>query len=175
MLSAIEAVEWFLSRLGVLSGFATLLITLLIVADVAGRSMFDSPLHGATEISELLLVALVFLGLASAQQKRQNYAIDVASRHLPVRLQVGLEHLGYLFCLLLTIGLAGFTTHQAMASYARGEAGFGIMPFPIWPARFLLAGGLWLLALQFVCDLLRYVMGHPRAAVGGDVAGGSQE
>jgi TRAP-type C4-dicarboxylate transport system permease small subunit len=159
----------------VLSGFATLMITLLVVGDVAGRTFLDAPLHGATEMSELLLVVLVFLGLASAQQKRQNYAIDVVSRQLPVSLQGVLEHLGYLVCLLLTVGLAWFTTKQALASYARGEAGFGIIPFPIWPARFLLAMGLWLLSLQFVCDLIRYVIGHPRVIAEGDAASGSHE
>lgn len=175
MLSLIEAVEWFLLRLGVLSGFATLLVTLVVVADVAGRAIFNAPLHSATEVSELLLVVLVFLGLAGAQQKRQNYAIDVMSRHLPMTLQNVLEVLGYIFCLVLTLGLAWFSTKQAMSSYARGEAGFGIIAFPIWPARFVLALGLWLLSLQFICDILRFLTGNARTAGSDDVTSGSYE
>lgn len=175
MLPLIEAVEWLLSRLGVLSGFATLLVTLIVVADVAGRSIFNAPLHSATEVSELLLVTLVFLGLAGAQQKRQNYAIDVASRHLPVPLQNFLETLGYVFCLVLTVGLAWFSTKQALSSYSRGEAGFGIIAFPIWPARLILAVGLWLLSVQFVCDILRYLTGQPRVTGPDDAISGSHE
>jgi len=175
MLPLIEAVEWLLSRLGVLSGFATLLVTLIVVTDVAGRSIFNAPLHSATEVSELLLVALVFLGLAGAQQKRQNYAIDVATRHLPMPLQNILEAFGYLFCLVLTVGLAWFSTKQALSSYDRGEAGFGIIAFPIWPARFILALGLWLLSVQFVCDILRFLTGNQRATGPDDATIGSHE
>jgi TRAP-type C4-dicarboxylate transport system permease small subunit len=173
MLQLIGAVERLLMRLGIVSGFATLIITIIVVLDVAGRSLFNAPLHMSTELSELLLVVLVFLGLAAAQQNRQNYAIDIGTRALPQGLQVAIEHLGYLFSLVLVAVLAWLSTKQAISAFERGEAGFGIIPFPIWPARFILAIGLWLLALQFVCDLLRYLMGTPRVVEGG--AGGSHE
>lgn len=173
MLQLIEAVERLLLRLGIVSGFATLIVTIIVVLDVAGRSLLNAPLHMSTEISELLLVVLVFLGLAAAQQNRQNYAIDIGTRALPQGLQVAIEHLGYLFSLVLVAVLAWLSTKQAFSAFERGEAGFGIIPFPIWPARFILAIGLWLLALQFVCDILRYLMGAPRLVEGG--AGGSHE
>lgn len=175
MLPLIEAVEWLLLRLGVLSGFATMVVTLLVVADVAGRAIFNAPLHSATEISELLLVVLVFIGLAGAQQKRQNYAIDVATRHLPMGLQNLLEVMGYILCLVLTAGLAWFSTKQALSSFDRGEAGFGIIAFPIWPARFILAFGLWLLSLQFVCDIIRFFTGNVRVVDTSDITSGSHE
>lgn len=164
MLAKIEAVERWLMWLGIASPIATLAIMLVVVADVTMRFVFNAPIHGATEASELLLVAMVFVGLAAAQQGRQNYAIDMVTRHLPQIVQSALELLAYVFCLAVTLALAWFSTRQAFDSYARGEAGFGIIPFPIWPARFVLALGLWLLALQFVCDILRHVMGQPRAA-----------
>lgn len=163
MLAAIETIEALLMRLGIASGITTLLITLTVVADVVGRAVFNHPIHGATELSELLLVAMVFFGLAAAQQGRQNYAIDIATRHLPKGVQSALEVFGYLFCLAVTVALAWFATNQAISSFQRGEAGFGIFPFPIWPARFVLAVGLWLLALQFLCDVLRHLIGAPRA------------
>lgn len=175
MLSLIEAVEKLLLRLGIASGFATLLITLVVVVDVAARAIFSSPLDMATEVSEFLLVVLVFLGLAAAQQNRQNYAIDVASRHLPLGLQLLLENLGYLFSLVLVGVLAWLSTKQAYSAFQRGEAGFGIVAFPLWPARSLLAMGLWLLALQFVCDLLRYLLGAPRVAAQDEMKIGSHE
>lgn len=176
MLPLIEAAESVLLRLGVVSGLSTLLITLVVVVDVAGRWAFNSPLHSGTEISELLLVVMVFLGLAGAQQSRQHYAIDLFSRQLPEKLQLVLEHLGYVFCFVLVATLAWLSTKQAMSAFERGEAGFGIIAFPIWPARFILAAGLWLLALQFLCDVLRYLIGAPKVVVSeGEIAGGSKE
>jgi len=134
----------------------------IVVIDVAGRAFFNSPLHSGVELSELLLVALVFLGLGSAQQNRQNYAIDVASRHLPPFAQKSLELIGYAFCLGVVLLLAWPSQKQAFASFARGEAGFGIVAFPLWPARFILAFGLWVLAAQFVFDIVRLLLGVPK-------------
>jgi TRAP-type C4-dicarboxylate transport system permease small subunit len=168
MLRPIETVEWLIQRLGVASGFATLLITVVISIDVAGRAVFSAPLHSSTEVSELLLVAMVFLGLAAAQQNRQNYAIDVFSRHLPTTVQWTLEVIGYLFCVGVVGLLAWLSTRQAISAYERGEAGFGIISFPIWPGRFVLAFGLWLLVLQFIFDTIRLVTGQPPAAPAGD-------
>lgn len=168
MLPLIEAVERFLSRLGLLSGFATLLITIVIVVDVASRALLNAPIHMSTEVSELLMVVLVYLGLAAAQQKRQNFAVDIATRRLPENLQSLVETLGYAFSLALVATLAWLSTKQAFSAFERGEAGFGIVAFPIWPARFILAAGLWLLALQFLCDVLRYFLGAPSSVAAGE-------
>lgn len=163
MLARIEAIERWFMRLGIAGGVATLAITLVIVVDVIARFLFNAPIHGANELCELLLVAMVFVGLAAAQQGRQNYAIDMATRHLPTAIQALLELLAHIFCLLLVGTLAWFSTRQGLDSFRRGEAGFGVFRFPIWPARFVLTIGLWLLTVQFVCDILRHLMGQPRA------------
>jgi TRAP-type C4-dicarboxylate transport system permease small subunit len=162
MIALIERVERGLLALSILSGFATLLIIIVVCADVAGRFLFNAPLHGGVEFSELLMVVLVFFGLAAAQQQRQNYSIEVVTRHLPDSMQKVLELLGYLTCLGIVILLAWPSSKQAIMSFERGEAGFGIVPFPLWPARILLAIGLWLLAVQFVCDICRFLVGQPR-------------
>lgn len=175
MLPLIEAVERLLSRLGIVSGLATFIIMMVVVCDVVGRGLFNLPLHMSTEISELLMVILVFLGLAAAQGNRQNFAIDIATRHLPESLQHLVEMLGYLFSLLLIALLAWLSTKQAFSAFERGETGFGIVAFPVWPARFILALGLWLLALQFVCDVLRYFLGAPRVVAEGESKVGSHE
>ena len=162
MISLIERVERGLLALSILSGFATLLIIVVVCLDVAGRFFFNAPMHGGVEVSELLMVVLVFFGLAAAQQQRQNYSIELLTRQLPDRVQNLLELLGYVACLVIVVFLAWPSSKQALMSYERGEAGFGIFPFPLWPARILLAIGLWLLAVQFVCDIYRFLVGQPR-------------
>lgn len=175
MLALIEVVERLLARLGIASGLSTLLITLIVVVDVAARGLLNQPIHGATELCELLLVAMVFFGLAAAQQERQNYALDIAVRHLPGSVQSFLELVSHLFCLGLVLVLSWLSTKQAISSFERGEAGFGIFPFPIWPARFVLAIGFWMLAAQFLCDTIRHVMRRPRLVSKDGAGAGSHE
>ena len=168
MFALLDRIERLLVRLGVVSGFATLVIMVIVVIDVTGRAAFNAPLHSGVEISELLLVCLVFLGLASAQQKRQNFAIEIVARHLPPAGQRALELLGAVACLVIVVLLAWPSANQAIASFNRNEMGFGIVAFPVWPARIMLAIGLWLLALQFAIDILRLVTGRPRPAGPGE-------
>ena len=172
MNSIVDRIEAALIRLSVISGFATLLIMIIVCIDVVGRSAFNSPLHGGTEFSELLLVCLVFLGLAAAQQQRQNFAIDILVRHFPETVRRGFDLLAFAICFVLIVALAWPSSKQALTSFGRGEAGFGIIAFPIWPARTVLAIGLWLLALQFAFDIYRLLTGrpNPRSAAVEDAA-----
>lgn len=165
MFRLFDRIESLLVRLGVLSGFATLVIIVIVCIDVAGRAVFNAPLHGGTELSELLLVSLVFLGLGAAQQQRQNFAVDVLVRHFPERVRRGFDLFSYLVCFGLVVALAWPSTKQALASFERGESSFGIVAFPVWPARAILAIGLWLLAVQFASDIYRLLTGrrNPRS------------
>jgi TRAP-type C4-dicarboxylate transport system permease small subunit len=174
MRNPVDLVEALLVRLGVVSGFATLLIMVIVCIDVAGRAIFNMPFHSGTEMSELLLVSLVFLGLAAAQQQRQNFALDILTRHFPGWLQRLFELVATAVCLGLIVLLAWPSSKQALLSFGRGESGFGIVAFPVWPARCILAIGLWLLALQFAFDLYRLITGRerPAAAAAADVESG---
>ena len=165
MLRFVGALERVLLQLGTISGFATLAIMLIVMIDVTGRAAFNAPLPGGLEMSELLLVALIFFGFAAAQQRRQNFSVDILTRHLPAFLQRILD----LLALFVGLGVAGllawFSAGQAVKSYDRGEASFGIIPFPIWPARFVLAFGLVCLTLQLAIDIVSLLSGRaPRAS-----------
>lgn len=152
--------DWFTAQLGALSGFATLAIMVVVVLDVAGRALFNSPLPGGNEFSELLLVGMIFLGLAAAQQQRQHFAIEIAVQHLPPRARRYVEIAGWLVSLAL-VGLLGWlSAQQAWASMLKAEASYGTISFPIWPARMVLAFGLGLLAVQFAVDIVRRVRGR---------------
>src|SRR3546814_20875277 len=95
------------------------------------------------------MVALVFFGLAAAQQQRQNFSIELLVRHFPRRVQGAFELFGYVTCLLIVVILACPSSTQALVSFERGEAGCGIVSFPPWTAPTLLAIWLWLLPPQF--------------------------
>src|SRR3546814_16332734 len=131
MTALFELFERLMLSLLVLSVFATLLIILIVVADVTGRFLFNAPFHGGVELSELLMVALVFFGLAAAQQQRQNFSIELLVRHFPRRVQGAFELFGYVPCLLIVVVLAWPRSKQALVSLESGAAGFGIGFFPL--------------------------------------------
>src|SRR5690606_10883924 len=59
------------------SGLATGAMMVVIIIDVIGRAFFASPMPLATEISVMLLIAKVFLGMSGAQATDSNFQVTV--------------------------------------------------------------------------------------------------
>lgn len=59
----------------------------LTVCDVLGRYLFNAPVRGATEVTELLLAAVIFIGLPAVTLDREHITVDLLTDKLalPVR------------------------------------------------------------------------------------------
>lgn len=139
--------------LGIASSLAVVGITVAIVIDVTGRFVWAEPLDGASEFAVAALVAVIFLGLAPAQRNSANFRVDLLLRLLPNAGQRLLE-LGWRLVALAVVGLlAWLTSVEAVRSTAMGEASFGTIAFPVWPARLVLSFGLWVLVAQLLVEI----------------------
>ncbi|MCW2309602.1 TRAP transporter small permease [Rhodobium gokarnense] len=69
--------------LAAICGVLLIALMLVTVIDVAGRYLLDSPLQGATEITGLLLAAVIFIGLPAVCLDDQHVTIDLAVEHMP--------------------------------------------------------------------------------------------
>lgn len=153
-----------LGGLNIISAIFIFILMLLISADVVGRYAFGKPLQGTFEISESLLVFVVFLGLAHTQYHKGNIRVEMVVGWLPRRLRPLLD------CLAHTLGLALFalvtweTFRYFLSSWAIREASAGIVHVPLYPARLAVPVGSFFLAFQFaldsVADLRRFVRGR---------------
>lgn len=169
MLRAIRAIERLNGFLGVLSGLATLIITITVILDVVLRATLNAPILGATEFSTLLLLVLVYLGLASVQAGKANFSVEIVVSILPPGLRRIQELLVTLVSVVVIGLLAWYTGREAWTSTLRGEMSFGAITFPVWPARIILSFGLAMLWLQLICDLFRLMSGKTVAPAGGAV------
>jgi len=79
----------------------------LTVVDVVARYVFSRPLRGAFEITELMLLVLIFAGLPLVSFADEHAVMDFIDRLLGPRAQRGLERVVQLanavFILLLTV------------------------------------------------------------------------
>ncbi|WP_241560690.1 TRAP transporter small permease [Paenirhodobacter populi] len=55
----------------------------LTVCDVIGRYVFAHPVTGATELTEMMLVGVIFLGLPAVSLDRDHVAVDILTDRLP--------------------------------------------------------------------------------------------
>ncbi len=66
----------------VLCGAALVALTLVTVADVVGRYLLSHPLPGAAEYTEILLMAIVFMGLPAVCLDDGHIAVDLFTSRL---------------------------------------------------------------------------------------------
>ena len=149
-----------LRAFGLVAALSTFLTMLLVVANVAGRYLFNKPVTGTLEITESLLVLTIFLSLALTQYDGGHIRVNLVTRRLPEAVARGLTVVSML------IG-AGFFTWCGYAawifaaqSYSFNEQEWGEVVFPLWPMKFVVFFGIALLAIQFLLDAIAETTTH---------------
>jgi TRAP-type C4-dicarboxylate transport system permease small subunit len=136
--------------LSVFAGVFMVGVMLLMTLDVTLRNTSGRPLAGLVDWTELLLVLMVFLGIAEAQRTGEHVAIDVVADKFPRWLRSGSYLIGGSVGLTVALGLAYSNTRNAVDSYAIREFRRGLAEVPIWPGRIVLALGFILFSLQII-------------------------
>lgn len=75
-------------------------------ADVLARYLFNFPLRGAFEMTELGLLVLIFAGLPLVTQADEHVTMDFIDNWLPRRAAILLQRVVHLFCAAVILGLA---------------------------------------------------------------------
>jgi TRAP-type C4-dicarboxylate transport system permease small subunit len=140
---------------------AGLLMMLHISVDVAGRTIFNHPLSGTTEIvSAYYMVAAAYLPWAWIARNNNHIQVELFARLLPAKVNAMLEPMVQI---VTAIYVAIFAWETLLRAEQQTEAGevwqAGAVFIPVWPSRWLLplAGGLMVLyiLLRLARDLSR--------------------
>jgi TRAP-type C4-dicarboxylate transport system permease small subunit len=102
----VEAGAWLDRALGAAAAVLLFGLMGLTAADVVGRYVFNWPLRGAFEVTELLLLALIFAGLPLAARADEHVTLDFIDMALGASGRLLLRRVVNLVCGLLILGLA---------------------------------------------------------------------
>jgi TRAP-type C4-dicarboxylate transport system permease small subunit len=97
---------WLDRVLGLAAAVILFGLMLLTVADVVSRYIFNWPLRGAFEITELSLLVLIFAGLPLASRTGEHATMDFIDALLGKRGRRAIVRLVDLFCGFVILGLA---------------------------------------------------------------------
>jgi len=92
--------------LGVAASTVLLALMLLTFVDVVGRYVLNRPVRGAFEVTELMLVVLIFAGLPLVTYADEHALMDFIDRLLPPRAQGLLERAVQALCAAVMLILA---------------------------------------------------------------------
>jgi TRAP-type transport system small permease protein len=83
--------RWADNMLGVVASAILLVMMVLTFVDVVARYLFNRPVAGAFEVTELLLLVLIFAGLPLVSYADEHVTMDFIDRLLGARARRGLE------------------------------------------------------------------------------------
>jgi TRAP-type C4-dicarboxylate transport system permease small subunit len=125
--------------------------------DVMGRYLFNKPILGTFEIFEILLPAIVLLGLGYTQGKNAHVRVEILLSHLSFRKQTVLN--------FVTNGLALFISVLILwrgwvlaTQYRRIGRTIPTIEVPMFLPQLLVPLGALLLILVLIVQMLQYIV-----------------
>ncbi|MFH1652362.1 MAG: TRAP transporter large permease subunit [Chloroflexota bacterium] len=150
------------------SGGQVVLLSMMLIttADVLGRYFFNSPILGAYDITELLMVVLIFFCISYTQDRKGHIGVTIILDRLREQTKAIIEATGY----FLGIGLFTVITWQNVLRGISMKAGGSVTPsveIATYPFFWIIAFGSVLMVLVLLSDLrnalVRVNKGGPRS------------
>ena len=140
--------------LAYVGAFSLFVIMCLTTADVAGRYLFNSPITGVFELTEFLVLILIFSFLAYTQSGKGHVAVSLLVAHFPKKTQKAVALFNHSLCLIIMILITymGFERALEMLEFQEASPNLGV---PIYPFVFYLVVGCLVMCIEYVRDLLR--------------------
>ena len=143
---------------GYVSGLIVLVMAAITLIDIIGRATGWYSILGIYEMSQALMVWVVFIGIAYAHHLGSNIRSETISQ------RVGPKTRDIILLVSLLIGLFVFSsvfytnTDFTYLSVVRHEILAGIpRPTPVWPIKIAIPFGVFFLLIQFTIDIVQMV------------------
>ncbi len=136
-----------------LGGIMLAVMMFITAFDVIGRFAFGHPIKGAQELSAVMLVLVVFLGVAYTAKEKEHVRIELLLMYLKPRVRQALDVFSNLISLILVFGIA----YQGIVQMGTQKERFvttTLLKMPLWPFALLLALGAMLLCVVVIQDLV---------------------
>ncbi len=118
-------------------------LALLTLLDVLGRYVFQLPVRGAVELTESLMVGVIFTGIVLATQVRQHVTVDLLAMSLGPRGRRVQRSVCELVSAAVSLLLTAVTWSQALSAREFGER-TTILGLPTAPLLFFMTAFLFL-------------------------------
>jgi TRAP-type C4-dicarboxylate transport system permease small subunit len=151
------------TAMAAVAGAGVVVLMLLTVVDVLLRQSGGQGLGFTLEVTEVVLVAVVFAGMTSAQLSRSHVQTPILTDRLPPRWAAVARFVGLAIAVALTAWMTVATLRAGLTSFHRGEFRFGLVRFPVWPAKLIIPVGV----AGFTLVLLSECVGAARAVLRG--------
>lgn len=152
----LKRLELFSSTLAYLGAVSLFVMMCLTAADVLGRYIFNSPITGTFELTEFMVLILIFSFLAHAQANKAHVTVDLILSRFPKTFRVYVELFNHIMSLALMVLITWIGALRALElkEVAEASPNLGI---PTYPFAFFLVLGCIVMCIEYVRDLISVV------------------
>jgi TRAP-type transport system small permease protein len=125
------------AALGFTSASVLFLMMLITAVDVVGRYVFNQPLPGGFEVTELLLAALIYCGLPLVSARREHIVIDTFDPFFSARVKRFLDMAAEVICAGALAGVGYLLFKRALRVAEYGDT-TNTLKIPLAPVAYLL-------------------------------------
>ncbi|HEX7439296.1 MAG TPA: TRAP transporter small permease [Caldimonas sp.] len=129
-----HALETLLGAISASVLFAMMLVT---AVDVAGRYLFNKPLAGGFELTELMLAALIYCGLPLVSKRREHIVIDTFDVFMSKRVKRSLDVVADIVCSATLAGIGWLIFRRAVRVAEYGDT-TSVLTLPLAPVAYLM-------------------------------------
>lgn len=140
----------FISRVfAVASGLVIGLMMLLTVADIFMRFFFNSPITGATEITEFMMVCVVFPALAWCALTNMHVKVSLLVSHFPNKDQTIIDIITLTATLIICAIITWRSLLESISTY-KSHISSSLLHLPYYPFKWIMTLGFGIFCLSIV-------------------------
>ena len=143
---------------GYIAGGATFLLLGLVVVEIFVRTFLQISLLITLEVSEWLLVCIVFMGAAWTLKDGGHVRINLLTSRLPQQTQKKITIVVAMICIEFFVWVSIYTWQGLIENYAAGVTGQSVARLPLWWAWIPLCLGVSILVIQFLGEVLKNII-----------------
>ena len=127
---------------------ATVLFTMMMITtvDVIGRYLFNKPLAGGFELTEMMLAALIYCGLPLVSRRREHMVIDAFDTFMSSNVKRVLDIAADVVCFLTLSGIGYLIFRRAVRVADYGDT-TNVLKLPLAPVAYAMGTMIVIAAL----------------------------
>lgn len=134
------------AALGAASAVVLFAMMLITTVDVIGRYLFNKPLAGGFELTEMLLAALIYCGLPLVSKRREHIVIDTFDTFMSRDVKRFFDVLADIVC-FLTLGGIGYLIFRRAVRVAEYGDTTSVLKLPLAPLAYAMGTMIVIAAL----------------------------
>ena len=144
------------SILSLISCICVFCMMLLTTVDVVFRYVFHSPIMGAFEVAEYMMVTIVFFSMAYTQFRKGHVAVDVIVGQLSPKKQAVVDLFNHTATIIILLLIAWRSSLSGIELYDTMET-TGTVPIPVYPFVFVVAFGCLAMGIELLKDCIKTI------------------